>query len=745
VAGATPAEASGAAASPEPASAAPAAPDNAPSGEGADSEGSLSFRTDMWDRFEFLWQNRIEPSQRLLEQVTSVLRSRAQLERQYSGSLRSIPDEVQLDPQESTMNEAIDAVMVNFRNRAEQSLELAEQIDCDIVLTFEEVIKQHKEVSKRLFMDANRLAAYCRDTRQAYDRLAGKFHHVCSEAELTAQEILNFAAIKSEERVKMGLRTLSLVKQSRTAEHNYSVSIEQANRAQALFDEQMPLIFEAMQDMEMKRAKCLRDGLMKLAVYETSWLRNLQYDIEATVKAAEVANPSKDLQDFIQRHKAEEQQSRPAHLAPKPFYELGRPRQLPMTPARKLRIDDDRFMKEHYNGLLPLISGLFAEAPPAGLVETVREKDLETLRQTLSDTRIRVAVIQALKAAVIGRQVPQTEPAPQIHFEDRKAVRITAASFEVVVSLVLEALSYCDQFDDAWSGREFMVLVQKICSDGEGGKIVTLLQRVYKHSIWNKVTFWEDSLLVGLCEAHSVEAIWRRSRATVRQAGEVVVIPFLQHFVEYMLSFGIRCEQVKQCITATLDKNRQLLGRSQEAYSRLLMQYAETAAAKQKKESENAATAGAGGAPAPAPRTLEESTGSPGGAAAGQAAESPAEIGSGPQPDDDDDFAAVALGVQDSFGEQLIDQEAWEPAESAATVATAEAPPMTASLMTTEAAADTAQGTVTEEDAAAPPVEAATPDSKTAPSGSGSPEGREPADALRKLGVDQPTSSDVFG
>lgn len=420
-----------------------------------------------------------------------------------------------------------------------------------------------------------------------------------------------------------------------------------------------------------------------------------------------------------------------------------------MTPARKARVDDDRFMKEHVNGLVPMLHGLFAEAPPAGLIETVREKDLETLRHTLQDNRIRVALVQALKSAVISRQAPTSEPPQAVHFEDRKTVRITLSSFEVVAALVLEALTFCDQSDDVWNGREFMVLVQKICSEGEGGKIVTLLQRVYKHTIWNKVTFWEDSLLVGLCEAHSVEAIWRRSRTGERQPGEIVIIPFLQHFVEYMLSFGIRCEQVRHCITGTLRKHVQLLGRSQEAYSRLLLHHVDAAAAKQKTDS--AAAPGAGDSTAPAPRTLEENSAAPHGSAA-EPASGEAVEGSATLPtDDDDDFAAVALGVQDGFGEEASADasEVWDTAGCASPVATA-APPMTAAAFGTAdaAAVDLAEvstAEVPEEATATPEADAASPEGKTPAAGAGSPEGREPADTLRKLGVEQRTTSDVFG
>lgn len=38
----------------------------------------------MWDRVEQLWQQRVEPSQRLMERIAELLRSRSELERRYA-------------------------------------------------------------------------------------------------------------------------------------------------------------------------------------------------------------------------------------------------------------------------------------------------------------------------------------------------------------------------------------------------------------------------------------------------------------------------------------------------------------------------------------------------------------------------------------------------------------------------------------------------------------------------------------
>merc|ERR1712032_1380240 len=123
-----------------------------------------------------------------------------------------------------------------------------------------------------------------------------------------------------------------------------------------------------------------------------------------------------------------------------------------------------------------------------------------------------------------------------------------------------------------------------------------LLTRLYNHPLWNKVTFWEDILLVGLCEAHSAEAMWRRSLQPGVQFVQVAMTAFLQKFVEYMLAFGIRPEEAKECIRTTVRKHAPLLGASAETYSRMMLQNVDAVAAKPL----------ALDAAMPAPRKLEE-------------------------------------------------------------------------------------------------------------------------------------------
>ncbi|CAK9045937.1 Uncharacterized protein SCF082_LOCUS25927, partial [Durusdinium trenchii] len=222
---------------------------------------------------------------------------------------------------------------------------------------------------------------------------------------------------------------------------------------------------------------------------------------------------------------------------------------------------------------------------------------------------------------------------------------LSCSAFETLKSCFKVALDAADEQNDAWSGRDLMVLAQLYRTEQEG-KPVSLLSHVYNHALWNKVTFWEDVLLLSLCEAYAAEAVWRRSLAAGSQFSKPAMTSFLQRFVGYMMAFGISFDQGRNSVAGTLRKNAAFLGQQTvQIYSQLLLSAYEVATPE-----------GTGGQVDSLNVAMTEALPSGGMA--------PATVDLG-----GDDFEAVALGVQADFsaehavetpsaqGEEATDEE----------------------------------------------------------------------------------------
>ncbi|CAK9091669.1 unnamed protein product [Durusdinium trenchii] len=186
-------------------------------------EGPLTFQKALWDRFDFVWKQRVEPSQGQLQKLCDVLKARADLERKYGESLLGLGETFNPEPGQR----ALEGQKVNFRNRGEQSIALADELEQDIIVSFECVIKQHNEVSKRIYSDVQLLLKHLQDKKKAHDKSARRYGSRCVEAESTSQDCLQAVSMKTPERLKLAQQATILSKQARVAEYDYYHAIDQ--------------------------------------------------------------------------------------------------------------------------------------------------------------------------------------------------------------------------------------------------------------------------------------------------------------------------------------------------------------------------------------------------------------------------------------------------------------------------------------------------------------------------------------
>jgi len=263
---------------------------------------------------------------------------------------------------------------------------------------------------------------------------------------------------------------------------------------------------------------------------------------------------------------------------------------------------------------------------------------LHEIRMNLTDPSLRCAVCQVLRALAL-----QSE-AQGVELEGSAGRSVSDEAFETLVAFFKGSLDACDAQNDVWCGRDLMVLAQLFRMEGAEGKPVTLLSRIYTHPLWNKVTFWEEVLVIAVCEAHAAEAVWRRNLAPGSQFTTPSMTAFLQRFVGYMMAFGISFEQSKISVLGTLRKSVTLLGpECVTAYGNMLLARYEVGGAQPE--------------PAPMARTVPNFT-----------EVTQASAPSAPtKPPVEDDFEAIALGFPAGDG--------MDPAETTPScVGTEEAP-----------------------------------------------------------------------
>lgn len=614
---------------PAPAAQAASSPSDAPDSNGqdlhhagADSDVVLTFRQHMWDSFELLWQKRVVPTRRQLEALVTCFRERAHLERQYArGIAQSVSKLEPLATEEEGgcgVPAALEAVIVTLRTRAEQSAALADELDQDVAATVEMMLRQHAEVSHRVLADGQRLSKQWQDALNSYEQCAARYAQSGLDAERAAGECGAAAPERPGLWRSLAERAVGGARRASFAKLEYHKALERRNAAWELRESGMGFVLSATQDMEEKRAQCFRDTMMKLAVYDTAWLRNVQYDLDSCVAAVEARGADADLQDFIQRNRTEA--SLPTRMLAKPFKDyLALATDVPKyTEARKAVEVFTAGTDRRVQALRPLIRQLLTGIPgPDASEEAVAELRLKLSSEcagvvasgyarppqaqpqhvsprpkaaaeggaaggagvgaagdTAEGAVCRAAFSRALhlelQAASGGEALEAAGPSEDHALRPLRPRRLPQPVMAAFGELVAAGLDGCDREGDAWNGRDLMLHAQVLQADGDSpDKPQSVLLKVYNHKLWSRVYFWEDLLIVGLAEAYvrHVHQSQQSGAGDDEATPQALMTPFLRRYVSFMVALGIKQQQAHGSLQQTLRKFTPFLGASAaEAY-----------------------------------------------------------------------------------------------------------------------------------------------------------------------------------
>merc|ERR1719282_251387 len=467
-------------------------------------------------------------------------------------------------------------------NRAEQSLHLADEIEQDVVATMEAMLRQHSEVSKRVFTDGQRLTKHWQEAYQSFEQLSSDHTKACSEAEEGARQCISGASSRPGDWKKLADRSVALSRHATDVEREYNKAIQRLNTMTQIHERQMGHVLSALQDMEEKRARCFHDTAMKMAVYDTSWLRNVQYDLDSAVKAVEEVDNSADLQEFIKKHHT--QAPSPSQFHGQPNWELSH-----IAEKGLVKRDNEAIVVNKVKVIRPLLQAILSsEVSGVANLGNDQEALIELCRNLQGVDHVedvvdavgsdgcegsrvaatcRTAFCLALREEIQTRIFSDPNQSPAA--EDLPSLHVGSTTFTAIVSLFKAALDGCDRENDAWNGRDLLVLSKSIQSTCSEGIEKDVLLQVYTHPLWSRVTFWEGALLVGIAEAHSQSTSLRSSTAGIFEPHKAMTT-FLRRYVDYMVALGIKREQAHGCVQRTLAKHTQLLGPMAEAYAKML-------------------------------------------------------------------------------------------------------------------------------------------------------------------------------
>eukprot|EP00357_Protocruzia_adherens_P016300 CAMPEP_0115042218 /NCGR_PEP_ID=MMETSP0216-20121206/46140_1 /TAXON_ID=223996 /ORGANISM="Protocruzia adherens, Strain Boccale" /LENGTH=747 /DNA_ID=CAMNT_0002424301 /DNA_START=393 /DNA_END=2632 /DNA_ORIENTATION=- len=264
----------------------------------------MSFATDLWDQFELV--NKYSTDKRKeAEEYMNLLRERVAAEDSYAKALERIANHANCTSITGSLAVGINIMKLSCKNKATQARFIADSITDDPIEHLKELLKTQGAEAKKWTIEGRRLDKDVKAVQDRNEKAQTKYTQIC-KAHTTANEVYKYARNKpdvSEERKQKYLNKYNTTyKEASEFEEICRDSVNQVNLMNKMYQESMKVILQGLQDHDMARMEAIKDSLKKLIIYETSALKNIQYDIEDTFSTMEGICPEVDIKQFIDEH-----------------------------------------------------------------------------------------------------------------------------------------------------------------------------------------------------------------------------------------------------------------------------------------------------------------------------------------------------------------------------------------------------------------------------------------------------------
>ena len=283
----------------------------------------MSYSVDLWNNYNNL-EAQLESHIKGLKNFIYVLSSYYSSQFTFSTELKRLSDYIKNNPITSfeSLNEGINSFQTDLLNQCDYLTEFLNNMKLEII----EPLKELKErINKRLNENLNETNLieknynYCINQLDTYKN---KFHKSVKEVEKNklkieflklkksknsahntyvpgAAKLQNFDEndLKKEEK-----KNLNDLKYAKECENNYISIITDTNNVQEDFIEIKKKNLNELQRMEEIIGNNIKDSLRKYIIYQVSYIRNFQYDIDKKAKIMENINILADISNFINKN-----------------------------------------------------------------------------------------------------------------------------------------------------------------------------------------------------------------------------------------------------------------------------------------------------------------------------------------------------------------------------------------------------------------------------------------------------------
>lgn len=207
------------------------------------------------------------------EELISLFDALYDLEISHSHSLEKIADQIRESKNSSCLKEILDAFCKYMTNKAHQSQQLSENLVSDIISPLKNTAKSYNSIMKKISLECNRLLKKKQKLIDETSTAKNKYWKICGSCE---SDLLSLDLSIDQNKIIVNRSKKDVEKYLKI----YLDLVENCNRVISSFNESSKKFREDYQTESQILLENFKDSFRKFVVYDTSCVRNIQYDLE---------------------------------------------------------------------------------------------------------------------------------------------------------------------------------------------------------------------------------------------------------------------------------------------------------------------------------------------------------------------------------------------------------------------------------------------------------------------------------
>ena len=269
----------------------------------------MSYSVDLWNSYSKL-EYQLESHLKGLNTFIYIFSEYYSSQLTFSNKLKFLSDYIKDNPITSfeSLNEGILSFQNDLLNQHDYMKESLTNIKIEIIDSLKEL---KEKITKRLNENLNEMKTKEKNYNNCLTQFEStklKFHKSVKEVEVNKLgiEILKKSKYPkdklNEELKKQEIKALNSLKLAKENENNYISLINDINNIQEEYIETKKKNLNELQNMEEEIGIIIKDSLRKYIIYQISYIKNFQYDMNKKAKIMENINIIKDIFEFIHKN-----------------------------------------------------------------------------------------------------------------------------------------------------------------------------------------------------------------------------------------------------------------------------------------------------------------------------------------------------------------------------------------------------------------------------------------------------------